>query len=84
MSRPVRNPLGERLLRREEVAEAFRVDPRTVSQWARRGLIATVVTPGGQRRYRETDVRALLEGSASPPGTPLSDEQAGLSERDEL
>lgn len=26
----------------------------------------------------------LLEGAASPPGTSLSDEDAGLSERDEL
>ena len=45
-----------------EVASLFRVDPKTVSRWAISGRIPSVRTPGGHRRFRETDVRALLRG----------------------
>lgn len=38
----------------------FRVDPKTVGRWALSGLLPSVRTPGGHRRYREADVRALL------------------------
>lgn len=48
------------LLKSGEVAALFRVDPKTVARWAAKGLLPSTVTPGGQRRYRETDVRALL------------------------
>lgn len=45
-----------------EVAAAFRVDAATVSRWARAGKINSVRTLGGHRRYRESEVRALLSG----------------------
>ena len=45
-----------------EVAALFRVDEKTVNRWAAAGLIGTIRTPGGHRRYRESEVRALLEG----------------------
>jgi excisionase family DNA binding protein len=38
----------------------FGVDRRTVSDWARRGKIASQRTVGGHRRYRESEVRSLL------------------------
>jgi excisionase family DNA binding protein len=50
-----------RLLTPAEVAVMFRVDPKTVSRWALQGKIASVRTPGGHRRFRESDVRALLK-----------------------
>lgn len=50
-----------KLLTPGEVAEMFRVDPKTVTRWAASGRIAAIRTPGGHRRYKESDVRALLE-----------------------
>lgn len=56
----------EPLLTPGEVADLFRVDPKTVSRWAKAGRIGSVPTPGGHRRFREDDVRALLrQDSAS-------------------
>lgn len=55
----------DRLLTPGEVAALFRVDSKTVSRWAAAGKIRCVRTPGGHRRFRESEVRALLEGEAS-------------------
>jgi excisionase family DNA binding protein len=52
--------LPERLLRTSEVAELFSVSSRTVREWARRGLLPTIRTPGGQHRFPERPVRELL------------------------
>lgn len=56
---------GDGLLTSGEVAELFRVDPKTVTRWAAAGRIDSVRTPGGHRRYRESEVRALLAGLKS-------------------
>ena len=53
----------ERLLPPREVAALFRVDPKTVTRWAKDGKLSSIKTPGGQRRFREAEVRALLNGS---------------------
>jgi excisionase family DNA binding protein len=50
----------ERLLTPSEVAALFRVDPKTVTRWAKAGKITSIRTLGGHRRYREAEVRALL------------------------
>lgn len=55
---------GERLMTPGEVASLFRVDPKTVTRWAVAGRIGSVRTPGGHRRFRESEVRALLNGDA--------------------
>ncbi|MEV4093181.1 BldC family transcriptional regulator [Streptosporangium saharense] len=52
----------ERLLTPGEVAHIFGVDPKTVNRWSLTGKISSLKTPGGQRRYRESDIRALLNG----------------------
>ncbi len=57
-----RNP-AEVLLTPSEVATLFRVDPKTVTRWAQAGKIPSIRTLGGHRRYRESDIRALLEGA---------------------
>lgn len=49
-----------RLLTPGEVAEMFRVDPKTVTRWATAGRIGSIRTPGGHRRFRESEVNALL------------------------
>ena len=53
---------GDRLLTPGEVAALLRVDPKTVTRWAAAGRIGSIRTPGGHRRFRESEVRALLEG----------------------
>ena len=53
---------SERLLTPGEVATLFRVDPKTVTRWAASGRISSIQTPGGHRRFREAEVRELLEG----------------------
>lgn len=53
--------LRGRLLRTREVALLFRVSERAVTDWARRGRIPSVRTPGGHRRYPADEVWALLE-----------------------
>ncbi len=45
-----------------EVAALFRVDPKTVTRWAKAGRLSSVRTLGGHRRFRESEVRALLHG----------------------
>lgn len=52
----------EVLLTPSEVAALFRVDPKTVTRWAKSGKISSIRTLGGHRRYRESEVRELLEG----------------------
>jgi len=38
----------------------FRVNPKTVTRWARSGKISAIRTLGGHRRFRASEVRALL------------------------
>lgn len=51
---------NEEFLTPGQVAALFRVDPKTVSRWARAGKIGCMITPGGHRRYRSAEVYALL------------------------
>ena len=60
----------ERLLTPGEVASLFRVDPKTVTRWAAAGRISSIRTPGGHRRFRESEVRALLRGDAGAAAAP--------------
>lgn len=66
---------SDRLLTPGEVAALFRVDPKTVTRWAASGRISSIRTPGGHRRYREVEIRALLGMDADRP--------AGGSDKDE-
>ncbi len=51
---------AEVLLTPGEVAALFRVDPKTVTRWAKAGKITSIRTLGGHRRYRESEVKELL------------------------
>ena len=50
----------EVLLSPAEVASLFRVDPKTVTRWAKSGKLTSIRTLGGHRRYKESEVKALL------------------------
>jgi len=51
----------ENLLTPAEVAALFRVDPKTVTRWAKAGKLNSIKTLGGHRRYKESEVKALLK-----------------------
>ena len=57
----------DRLLTPGEVASLFRVDPKTVTRWAAAGRINSIRTPGGHRRFRESEIRDLLRQDGSTP-----------------
>ncbi|WP_026453633.1 BldC family transcriptional regulator [Saccharomonospora iraqiensis] len=64
---------GGRLLTPGEVAALFRVDPKTVTRWATAGRIGSIRTPGGHRRFRESEVNQLLEELTTDAGDVVRD-----------
>ena len=60
----------ENLLTPSEVAALFRVDPKTVTRWAKAGKLTSIKTLGGHRRYKESEVKSLLKSIS--PDTPNS------------
>lgn len=59
-------PDSEQLLTPSEVAALFRVDPKTVTRWAKAGKLQSIRTLGGHRRYLASEVHALLEAQSPP------------------
>ncbi|MGI5211860.1 BldC family transcriptional regulator [Plantactinospora sp. CA-290183] len=76
----------DRLLTPAEVAELFRVGPKTVTRWAAQGKLDSIRTPGRHRRFAESQVRALLEGRVRgtdpPAGAVPAGDGAALAEPD--
>ena len=56
----------EVLLTPAEVASLFRVDPKTVTRWAKAGKLTSIKTLGGHRRYKESEVKSLLTSISNP------------------
>ena len=52
---------AETLYTPSEVASLFRVDPKTVTRWAKQGRLTPIRTLGGHRRYRAAEVEQLLK-----------------------
>ena len=51
----------EQLLTPTEVAALFRVNPKTVTRWARAGKLTAIRTLGGHRRFRVSEIKRCLE-----------------------
>ena len=78
--------LEGQLLRTADVATLFQVSERTVSEWAKRGQIPSVRTPGGHRRYPAEGIRNLLQagregGERNPASSRGSGSVTDLGER---
>lgn len=59
------NAQFEELMTPAEVAQAFKVDPKTVTRWAKAGkLPAAIRTIGGHRRFRRSDIEVWLAKGA--------------------
>jgi excisionase family DNA binding protein len=50
-----------------EVAELLMVNPVTVRQWAARGLLRSLTTPGGHRRFLLKDVEDFMRSRGTTP-----------------
>lgn len=57
----------EPLLTPAEVAALFRVNPKTVTRWARAGKLTAIRTLGGHRRFRVSEIRRCLEEMSHEP-----------------
>jgi len=57
----------DELLTPAEVAELFRVNPKTVTRWARSGKVSAIRTLGGHRRFRRSEIEAQLHGGKTAP-----------------
>jgi len=66
-----RVPSPARLMTPAEVAALFRVDPKTVTRWAKAGKLTAIRTLGGHRRYDESEVRALRDQTGARPSAYL-------------
>ena len=51
----------EQLLTPSEVAALFRVNPKTVTRWARAGKLTAIRTLGGHRRFQVSEIQRCLE-----------------------
>jgi excisionase family DNA binding protein len=51
----------DELLTPAEVAALFRVNPKTVTRWARAGKITAIRTLGGHRRFRASEIQRCIE-----------------------
>ena len=49
-----------------EVALMFRVDPKTVTRWAKQGKLPCIFTPGGHRRYDKKICEDYLARLSAP------------------
>jgi excisionase family DNA binding protein len=59
-ARPAGRDAGERgdYMTAGEVARRLHVSPKTINRWAKSGLIDSLVTLGGHRRFHRDDVDA--------------------------
>jgi len=59
MAQPEDFDAPEALLTPSEVAALFRVNPKTVTRWARAGKLTAIRTLGGHRRFRVSEIRQV-------------------------
>jgi hypothetical protein len=64
--------------------EILGVNQSTLRAWSDSGRVPVFLTPGGHRRYREADLRALLETSPAASFEPLSTALLASHERYEM
>lgn len=55
----------DQILRPQDVAKMFRVDPKTVARWAASGKLPSVRTPGGHYRFRSSEIAKFFVDDAA-------------------
>jgi excisionase family DNA binding protein len=66
------------LMTPRETSQAFRVDPSTITRWARTGRLRSFRTPGGDHRFYRAQVEAMIAGQ------PLTEAQLDALVRGDL
>lgn len=61
----------EELLTPAECAALWKVDPKTITRWAKKGWLTSTRTLGGHRRYKKSEVMALLNNPSESGSDPL-------------
>ncbi|MXQ64457.1 helix-turn-helix domain-containing protein [Actinomadura rayongensis] len=71
MTNKAEEPQQPNLYTPAEVAGFFRVDPKTVTRWAKTGTLNPITLPSGHRRYHAAEIHKLLQvGNAPDPTGP--------------
>lgn len=55
--------MSDDLMTPGEVAREFKVDPKTVTRWAKAGKLTSIRTLGGHRRFMRAEVEKLTARS---------------------
>jgi predicted site-specific integrase-resolvase len=58
--------IPDKLLRMKDVSTLLGVTPQTLRNWSNNGYIQVVVGKGGQRRFKLSEVRRLLNFDIQP------------------
>lgn len=66
-------PAGDRWLTLGQACKLLNVDESTLRRWADAGQVRTFRTPGGHRRFAQTDVRAIVNGRGHKPAQGYGD-----------
>lgn len=83
MTNPILSSTSDPFLTTKEAAQCLGVTLRTVQLWAEAGKLQAARTPGGHRRIRASDVRALQESMGIRPAKSdalLTNEQKTAAE----
>ena len=57
----------EKLLTPAECAAIWKVDPKTVTRWAKAGKVHSIRTIGGHRRFFLREIEAMIRGEEWEP-----------------
>jgi len=63
--------MAERLLSIQEVSKALGVHAETLRHWDTKGKLVPVRTPGGHRRYRQSDIDTFMGTGEDSKDVPL-------------
>ncbi len=55
--------MNKRLLRPGEVAELFKVNPKTVKRWVQADKLKAITTPGGHARFEFEYIMEMIKNS---------------------
>ncbi|POM26248.1 Helix-turn-helix domain protein [Actinomadura rubteroloni] len=81
MTKKPEEPQQPTLYTPSEVANFFRVDPKTVTRWARTGTLNPVMLPSGHRRYHADEIHRLLNAGTPVPADELPEPEPSLRAR---
>ena len=58
-----------------EVARMFRVNPKTVTRWAKQKRMTSIMTLGGHRRFYGAELKKMMDDSRVPRVIPDGERQ---------